>query len=120
MESLENRDPAGADRIRSLMFTFADMQKLDNPSIQTVLRVVDKTRLALALKGASETLKNLFLNNMSERAAKLLREDMDAMGMVKLKDVDEAQVEIVKVAKEMAQSGEIVISAGNDEEEMIG
>ena len=83
------------------------------------IRSADKTRLALALKGGSEDIKNLFYKNMSERAAKLMKEDMAAMGMVKLRDVDEAQLEIVVLTKDLAAKGEISITQSNNDEPLI-
>lgn len=120
MEELEKVIPDSAERIRSLMFTFEDLLKLDQASIQTVIRAVDKERLPLAFKGASDALKDLFFDNMSERAAKIMKEDMAAMGPVRLKDVEEAQQYIVTVTKDLEGRGEIVVSSGAEEEEMIG
>ncbi len=119
MEKLETAVPDSAEKIRSLMFTFEDLLKLDNASLQTLLRAVDKEKLPLALKGASEPVKNLFFNNMSERASKIMKEDMAAMGAVKLKDVEEAQQYIVTVTKDLEGRGEIVISSGAQDEEMV-
>jgi flagellar motor switch protein FliG len=81
--------------------------------------VVDKPKLGLALKGSSETLRDLFFTNMSERAAKIMREDMAAMGPVRLRDVDEAQMYMVQVAKDLAARGEIVMAEGKGEDELI-
>lgn len=119
MDLLEKRNADSAERIRNLMFTFEDLSKIDPSGIQSVLRVVDKDRLATAMKGASETIKDLFFKNMSERAAKLLKEDMEAMGPVRLKDVDEAQMAIVSVAKDLAAKGEIVIAGDSADEQLI-
>lgn len=119
MESLDKDTPDSAEKIRSLMFTFEDLIKLDTTGVQTVIRVADKTKLALALKGAPEGIKDLFFGNMSERAAKLMKEDIEGMGMVKLKDVEEAQLAVVTQTKELAETGEIVISEPG-EDEMIG
>ena len=101
------------------MFTFEDLGKLDPGSVQTLLRAVDKNKLAVALKGASDTLRDLFFANMSERAGKILREDMELMGPVRLKDVDEAQMTMVTIAKDLAQKGEIMIAQNNEEDELI-
>ena len=120
MDALENQNQVSAERIRSLMFTFVDMIKLDATGIQTVLRVADKSRLALALKGANEEIKKLFFDNMSERAGKLLKEDMEGLGMVRLKDVDAAQMEIVSQTKELIESGEVQIVVGGEDEQLIG
>ncbi len=119
MEELEKESPEAADKIRSLMFTFEDLLKLDPASIQTVIRAIDKEKLPLALKGASDSLKELFFSNMSERAAKIMKEDMAAMGPVRLKDVEEAQQYIVNVTKDLEGRGEITISTGSSEDEMI-
>lgn len=119
MESLEKAAPESAEKIRSLMFTFEDLINLDQASIQTVIRAVDKEKLPLALKGATDSLKDLFFNNMSERAGKIMKEDMAAMGPVRLKDVEEAQQYIVTVAKDLEGRGEITVSTGSAEEEMI-
>jgi len=116
MKSLEDRDQESAERIRSLMFTFEDLKKLDNAGVQSLMRVVDKDKLAVALKGASEIIKNLFFDNMSERAAKIMREDMESKGPVRIKDVDEAQSVIVNSAKDLIAKGEIVINdSGGDQ-----
>lgn len=114
MGMLEVEHPSDAERIRALMFTFDDIMKTDDKGIQTILRDVDKDVLALALKGAKPEMREKFLRNMSERAAKILREDMDAMGPVKVRDVDEAQLKIVAVAKSLADKGTIVIASGAD------
>lgn len=116
LTSLEDRNRESAERIRALMFTFEDLQKLDAAGAQTLLRNIDKDRLGLAMKGASDKIRDLFFSNMSERAAKILKEDMEAMGPVKLKDVDEAQMEIVNVAKDLADAGEIILSEKGEEE----
>lgn len=119
MELLEKRNVEAAERIRNLMFTFEDLAKIDPAGIQSLLRVVEKDKLATAMKGASETIKDLFFKNMSERAAKLLKEDMEAMGPVRLKDVDEAQMSIVTAAKDLAAKGEIVIAGDSADEQLV-
>lgn len=119
MAALEERNRDAADRIKALMFTFDDLKKLDPAGVQVVLRVVEKSKLGLALKGASDPLKDLFFSNMSERAAKILREDMDSMGPVRLREVDEAQSQIVNIAKDLAAKGEIVLSEGGDDDELV-
>jgi flagellar motor switch protein FliG len=119
MTLLEERNRDSAEKIKSLMFTFEDLQKLDPGGVQTLLRNVDKDKLGTALKGSSEQIKELFFSNMSERAAKILREDMNALGPVRLKDVDEAQMEMVNLAKDLAAKGEIIISEGGAEDELI-
>ena len=117
--SLEERSRDSAERIKALMFTFEDLGKLDPGSIQTLLRHVEKDKLALALKGSTDTLRDVFFSNMSERAGKILREDMEAMGPVRLKDVDEAQMRMVNVAKDLANKGEIMIAGGNGDDELV-
>jgi flagellar motor switch protein FliG len=119
LAALEERNRDSAERIKALMFTFEDLSKLDPSGVQTLLRVVDKPKLGLALKGSSETLRDLFFTNMSERAAKIMREDMAAMGPVRLRDVDEAQMYMVQVAKDLAARGEIVMAEGKGEDELI-
>ncbi|MEM9289047.1 MAG: flagellar motor switch protein FliG, partial [Pseudomonadota bacterium] len=117
--NLEERSRDSAERIRALMFTFEDLVKLDPGGVQTLLRNVEKDRLALALKGASDTLRDLFFSNMSERAAKILREDMESMGPVRLRDVDEAQTTMVAKAKDLAEAGEIILSDNKGDDELI-
>ncbi|HYD73609.1 MAG TPA: flagellar motor switch protein FliG [Candidatus Binatia bacterium] len=117
--ALENKNRDSADRIKALMFVFEDLGKLDSGGVQTLLRAVDKSDLALALKGASDALRTLFFSNMSERGGKLLKEDMAAMGPVRLKDVDAAQTRMVAMAKELSARGEIVLSDGKSDDELI-
>jgi flagellar motor switch protein FliG len=119
LTSLEERSRDSAERIKALMFTFEDLGKLDPGSIQTLLRHVEKDKLALALKGATDSLRDVFFSNMSERAGKILREDMEALGPVRLKDVDEAQMRMVNVAKDLANKGEIMIASKQGEDELI-
>lgn len=119
MEQLEESNPDSAEKIRSLMFTFEDLTKLDPTAIQTLVRAVDKDKMPVALKGASEGLRDLFFSNMSERAAKIMKEDMAAMGPVRLKEVEEAQQYIVNVIKDLEERGEVVIASGSDEDELI-
>ncbi len=117
--ALEERNRESAERIRALMFVFDDLSKLDPGGVQTLLRAVEKDQMGLALKGASDGLRELFFSNMSERAAKIMREDMDAMGPVRLKDVDAAQVAMVQVAKDLAAKGEIVLAGSGGDDELI-
>ena len=117
--ALEERSRESAERIKALMFTFEDLAKLDPGSIQTLLRNVEKDKLGLALKGATDGLRDVFFTNMSERAGKILRDDMEAMGPVRLKDVDEAQMRMVNVAKDLANKGEIMIASGSSEDELV-
>jgi flagellar motor switch protein FliG len=117
--ALEERNRDSAEKVKSLMFTFEDLGKLDPGGVQTLMRGVDKTKLPVALKGASETIRDLFLSNMSERASKMLKEDMAAMGPVRLKDVEEAQMSMVNLAKELAAKGELILADSKGEDELI-
>src|SRR5246500_1567743 len=118
--ALEERNRESAERIRALMFVFEDLSKLDPGGVQTLLRAVEKTQLALALKGASDALREMFFSNMSERAAKIMREDMETMGPVRLRDVDQAQMAMVQVAKDPAPKAEIVLAgAGGQDDELV-
>jgi flagellar motor switch protein FliG len=119
MTALEERNRESAERIKQLMFTFDDLTRVDAAGIQILLRQVEKETLAIALKGASDDVKQLFFSNMSERAGKMLKEDMEAMGAVRLKDVDEAQATIVQTAKALADAGEIVIAGSGEEDELV-
>lgn len=119
LTALEDKNRESAEKIRALMFTFEDLKTLDASGVQTLLRSIDKDRLGIAMKGASDKVRDLFFSNMSERAAKILKEDMEALGPVRLKDVDEAQMEIVTVAKDLADSGEIVLNDSKNEDELI-
>ena len=119
LTQLEERNRDSAEKIKALMFTFEDLQKLDPSSVQTLLRSIQKEQLALALKGASEIVRGLFFDNMSERAGKILREDMEVLGPVRLKDVDEAQMSIVAVSKELAAKGEIMLADNKGEDELV-
>ncbi len=119
MTLLEERNRDSADKIKSLMFTFEDLAQLDASGVQTLLRGVDKDKLGIALKGSSDTLRDIFFTNMSERAAEILREDMAAMGPVRLSDVDDAQLEIVNTAKQLAEQGEILLAESGEEDVLV-
>ncbi len=119
MTALEERNRESAERIKQLMFTFDDLVRVDSGGIQLLLRQVEKDQLAVALKGAAEDVKDLFFANMSERAGKMMKEDMDAMGAVRLKDVDEAQSGIVQTAKALSDAGEIVIAGSDEDSELV-
>ena len=119
LTALEERSRDSAEKIKKLMFTFEDLNRLDTAGAQTLLRHVEKEKLALALKGASDPVKELFFANMSERAGKMLKDDMDSLGPVRLKDVEDAQTAVVTLAKELSSSGQIVISEGKDEDELV-
>lgn len=119
LTALEERNRESAEKIRQLMFTFEDLVRLDSSGVQTLLRHVEKEKLAQALKGASEPIKELFFANMSSRAGKMLKEDMEGLGPVRLKDVEDAQNEVVILAKELSSSGQIVISEGKEDDELV-
>ena len=119
LSALEERNKDAAERIRSLMFTFEDLQRLDPAGVQTLLRAVDKDKLVIALKGASEELRDLFFSNMSERAAKLMREDMQALGPIRLKDVEDSQQMMVQSAKDLADRGEIVLGSSSGDDQIV-
>ena len=118
MGALEERNKESSEKIKALMFTFEDLGRLDPGSVQTLLRSVDKTKLSIALKGSSEPMRDLFMSNMSERAGKLLKEEMQQMGPVRLRDVDESQMYMVNLAKDLAAKGEIMLAdkRGGDDE----
>lgn len=117
--ALEERNREAAERIKALMFTFEDLGKLDPGSIQTLLRAIDKDKLGLALKGSSDAVRDIFFSNMSERAGKILKEDMEAAGPVRLRDVDEAQMAMVNIAKDLAAKGEIMLAGNKGDDELI-
>ena len=119
MTSLEERDSEAVERIRQLMFTFDDLARVDGGGIQILLSKVEKDQLGLALKGASDEVGELFFANMSERAGKMMKEDMEAMGGVRLKDVDDAQSAILTEAKTLADAGEIVIAGSGEGGELV-
>jgi len=119
MGALEERNRESAERIKALMFTFEDLARVDPAGIQVLLRQVEKDQLTMALKGGSDEIKELFFKNMSERAGKMMKEDMEAMGPVRLKEVDDAQATVVATAKALADAGEIVISTGSEEDELV-
>ena len=119
LTALEERNRDSAERVKSLMFTFDDLAKLDANAMQAVLRNAEKDKVPVALKGASETMRDFFLKNMSERGGKLLKEEIAGLGPVRLRDVEEAQAYIVSVAKDLAARGEIVIADGNAEDELV-
>ena len=119
MESLEIEEPELADEIRKKMFVFEDILSLDNRAIQRVLRDVDNHDLALALKGATEEVQNVILNNLSSRLASMIKEDMEYMGPVRMKDVEDAQQKIVNIIRKLEDSAEIVISRGGGDEIIV-
>ncbi len=119
METLEIDEPELADEIRKKMFVFEDILTLDDRSIQRVLREVDNNELAVALKSANEEVQNAIFNNLSKRLATMIREDMDFMGPVRMKDVEEAQQKIVNIIRKLEDSGEIVTSRGGGDELVV-
>jgi flagellar motor switch protein FliG len=119
MTSLEDQNRESAERIKALMFTFDDLVRLDTGSAQTLMRHIDKDKLAKALKGANEQVRQFFMGNMSTRAAKMLLDDMQALGPVRLREVDEAQAQLVNLAKDLAAKGEILISKSRGDDEII-
>lgn len=119
LAALDATNQESAERIRALMFTFEDLGKLDSAGLQTLMRQVDKDTLARALKGASDEMRAFFLGAMSQRASKNMQDDMQGLGPLRLKEVDEAQMKMVTLAKELAEKGEIVISKGNSEDELV-
>src|SRR6266705_3175513 len=116
LTALEGENRESAERIKQLMFTFDDLVKLDSGSAQTLMRYIEKDRLGVALKGASSAVRQFFLSNMSTRAAKMLVDDMQARGPMRLRDVDEAQTSLVNLAKDLAAKGEILISKNRGED----
>ncbi|MCI9032593.1 MAG: flagellar motor switch protein FliG [Lachnospiraceae bacterium] len=119
METLEVEEPELADEIRKKMFVFEDILLLDDRSIQRVLRDVDNNDLAIACKGSTEEVQNAIFGNMSKRLAEMIREDMEFMGPVRMKDVEEAQQKIVNIIRKLEDSGEIVISRGGGDEIVV-
>ncbi|RTL51691.1 MAG: flagellar motor switch protein FliG [Bradyrhizobiaceae bacterium] len=119
LTSLEEENRESAERIKALMFTFDDLIKLDTGSAQTLMRHIDKDKLGIALKGANDTVRDFFLSNMSTRAAKMLTDDMAAAGPVRLRDVDEAQAQLVNLAKDLAAKGEIMLQKNRADDELV-
>ena len=119
METLEIDEPELADEIRKKMFVFEDILLLDDRAIQRVLRDVDNSDLAIALKGANEEVQNAIFNNLSKRLALMIREDMEFMGPVRMKDVEEAQQKIVNTIRRLEDASEIVISRGGGDEIVV-
>ena len=119
IEALEVDNPELAEEIRRRMFVFEDVLTLDNRSIQRTLREVDNNDLTLALKGASEDVKKRIFENMSKRQAEMIREDMEYMGPVRLRDVEDAQQKIVNIIRKLEDAGEIIISRGGGDEIIV-
>ncbi len=116
MESLELKNPGAAEHIKSLMFVFENILQINDHDVQILLRYLDKSILGIALKGASENLRNHFFNNMSERAAKILKDDMDIMRPLRAREIDSAQQKIVEIAKKLSDNNEIYLSSQDDDE----
>ena len=119
METLEIEEPELADEIRKKMFVFEDILLLDDRAIQRVLRDVDNSDLAIALKGSNEEVQNAIFNNLSKRLAVMIKEDMEFMGPVRMKDVEEAQQKIVNIIRKLEDAAEIVISRGGGDEIIV-
>ena len=119
METLEIEEPELADEIRKKMFVFEDILLLDDRAIQRVLRDVDNNDLAIAMKGSNEQVQTAIFNNMSKRLAVMIKEDMEFMGPVRMKDVEEAQQKIVNIIRKLEDSAEIVISRGGGDEIVV-
>jgi flagellar motor switch protein FliG len=119
LSALDASNQESAERIRALMFTFEDLAKLDPAGLQTLMRQADKDVLARALKGATEEMREFFFGAMSQRAAKNMRDDMESLGPLRLKEVDEAQTKLVAMTKELADKGEIVLTNSNSDDELV-
>lgn len=115
LSSIEETNPELAQRIRQLMFTFEDLIKLDNKSIQTLLKEITSEELAIALKGASDAIKEKIFSNMSERASAMLKEDIESMGPVRLSEVEQMQTKIALTAKRLEAEGKIIITGENEQ-----
>jgi flagellar motor switch protein FliG len=119
IEALEEEDPELAEEIKKRMFVFEDIVLLDDRAIQKVMREVDNTELAKALKSVDSEVQEKIFKNMSKRAANLLREDMDFMGPVRLKDVEDAQQKIVNIIRKLEEAGEIVVARSGEDELIV-
>ena len=119
MTALEERSKESAEKINNLLFTFEDLSRLDPAGVQVLLRQVENDQLALALKGASEDMRNLIFTNMSERAGKIMEEDMEALGGVRSKEVEEARTAVMDLAKSLSEEGELVLPGGGDDDELM-
>jgi len=115
LKSVEERDQKLAEAIEENMVTFMDLDGMDNKSLQTLIRELDNELLIPALKGAEESIKELFLENMSERARELFEDDLEAMGPIRVSEVDKAQKEIMRIARRLSGEGEIMLSGGGNE-----
>jgi flagellar motor switch protein FliG len=116
LEGLEQRDPELADEVRSRMFVFEDLINLDDRAVQLVLRQVEVANLAIALKGVSNAVRSKVMNNMSERAAVTLGEEIELLGPVRIQTVDEAQTEVVRMIRLLEEEGQIIVRRGQEDE----
>jgi flagellar motor switch protein FliG len=114
LDNLEERDPDLAEQIRQLMFVFDDLVKIDDRGIQEIIKNVNNDKWKVALRTAAEAVKDLVFKNMSERAAQMLREDMEAMSAVKLSDIETVQMEIIGITRKLESEGKIMIASGGD------
>ena len=112
LSTIEESNPDLAEQIRELMFTFEDLALIDSKQMQTVLKDVDKADLAMALKTATDSIKELILSSMSTRAAEMLNDDLENMGPVKVSDVEGAQQKIIKIVKKLEEEGKLIIAGG--------
>ena len=119
LTALDEINRQAADRIRSLMFTFEDLTRLDSNTAQVIVRAVDRDLLARALKGSADYVKDFFFEAMSQRAVKILLEDMTTIGPLRLKDVDDAQQAILQIVKDLATKGDIILSKSRGDDEMV-
>jgi len=119
LETLEERNQELADEVKKLLFVFEDVVQLEDRSIQQVLKEIDQKDLAMALKGASEQVQDKIFRNMSQRAVESIKEDMEFMGPVRLRNVEEAQTRIVAAVRRLEEAGEIVISRGGEEDILV-
>ena len=119
LEIIEKQNPNLVETIRHLMFVFEDLLLVDVNQLKEILARVDRKALTFALKGTSDQLKDHFFATMSARAVEMMKDDMEAMGPVRLKDVDEAQMRMVNIAKDLANKGEIMIAGGSAEDELV-
>jgi flagellar motor switch protein FliG len=119
MGTLESEDPPLAAKIKSYLFTFEDIMKLTDADLRTVLKEIDSSTLVLAMKAATEELKEKIFSNISQRAAEMLRDEMEFMGPVRLKNVEEAQTRVIDVILRLDESGQVTIARAGEGEEII-
>lgn len=119
LEVLQKKDPGIAEEIKNKLFTFEDIMQLEDQGVQLLVQKVDRGKLALALKTAEEEFKEKISKNMSERAQEMLKEDMDYLGPVRLKDVEDAQQEVVKVARQLEEEGKVILTRGGGDDIIV-